>query len=338
MKSLSVRYRPNNFDDVVCQDSIVKILKKQLELENFSNVYLFAGPSGCGKTTIARIFANEINKGSGNPIEIDAASNSGVDNVRTLINSANDRSLDSEYKIYIIDECHMLTNQAWNALLKTIEEPPKYTIFMFCTTDPQKIPDTIKNRCMRFNLTRIPYNDIKSRLQYICFEEGFVNFDDTIDFIAKTSRGQMRDAIATLEKCAAYSNDLNIEDSLKAINQISYDVLFDIINSIIDGEEMKLINLVDSLYFTGYDMKLFIDQFLNFCLDLSKYCIVQNMNFTQLPLFYEDKVKTSTTFENNKSYYAYVVDKLFELKNNLKTDLNPKTTVDIYLLRLARCQ
>ena len=131
MRSLATIYRPVDFDSVKSQESIIKILKRQLELEQFSNVYLLCGPSGCGKTTVARIFANEVNKGKGIPIEIDAASNNGVDNIRNIIDAADGRSLDSEYKIFIIDECHMLTTQSWNALLKTIEEPPKYTIFYF---------------------------------------------------------------------------------------------------------------------------------------------------------------------------------------------------------------
>lgn len=338
MKSLSVKYRPDNFSDVCSQESTIKILERQLEVSKFSNVYLFAGPSGCGKTTLARIFAHEINDHKGEPIEIDAASNSGVDNIRVIINAANERSLDSEYKIYIIDECHALSNSSWQALLKTIEEPPKYTMFMFCTTDPQKIPDTIKNRCMRFNLTRIPYLEIFNRLMHICQEEGFINYEETCDFIARTCKGQMRDAIATLEKCATYSNDLYIEISLKAINQISYDVLFDLINAIIDGDEVKVLNIVDAIYLDGYDLKLFIDQMLDFCLDLAKYCIGSNIEFTHLPVIYEDKIRLSTGFDNNTNYYTYIVDKLFELKNTLKNDLNPKITIDIYMLRMVRCQ
>ena len=153
MEALAVKYRPKTFEDVVSQNAIIRILRKQIELKQFKNCYLFCGASGCGKTTVARIFANAINQGNGNPIEIDAASNNGVDNVRQLIKTASERSLDSEYKIIIIDECHALTTQAWQAFLKCIEEPPMYTIFIFCTTDPQKIPTTIINRTMRFNFS-----------------------------------------------------------------------------------------------------------------------------------------------------------------------------------------
>lgn len=338
MKSLATTYRPIDFDEVKCQESIIKILKRQLELEQFSNVYLFCGPSGCGKTTVARIFASKVNKERGNPIEIDAASNNGVDNIRTIIDSASGRSLDSEYKVYIIDECHMLTTQSWNALLKTIEEPPRYTIFIFCTTDPQKIPDTIKNRCMRFNFTRITYEDIKNRLMYICEKEGYVNYVEICDYIAKTSNGQLRDAVATLEKCASYSIDLSIEDSLRVINLISYDILFKLINSIIDGKEEEVLNIINNLYLSGTELQLFVDQFLEFNLDLFKYCITGNISLTHFPVLYENDIQVATRFDGNTDYYTYVVNKLFELKNCLKNDLTPKITIDIYMLRIVRCQ
>lgn len=338
MRSLATTYRPVDFDSVKSQESIIKILKRQLELEQFSNVYLLCGPSGCGKTTIARIFANEVNKGKGIPIEIDAASNNGVDNIRNIIDAADGRSLDSEYKIFIIDECHMLTTQSWNALLKTIEEPPKYTIFIFCTTDPQKVPDTIKNRCMRFNFTRISSEDIRNRLIYICKEENYTNYEETCDYISRTSNGQMRDAIATLEKCASYSNDLSIENSLKAINLISYDLLFKLINSIIDDKEEDVLNIINDLYLSGMDLKVFIDQFLEFNLDLFKYCITNNMGLTHLPKMYENDAQIATKFDGNTDYYSYIINKLFELKNCLKSDLTPKMTIDIYMLRIVRCQ
>ena len=172
-EALATIYRPRKFEEVCSQTSIVKILQRQIDTGEFKNSYLFCGSSGCGKTTCARIFANEINKGVGSPIEIDGASNNGVENVKMIIKAAQERSIDSKYKIYIIDECHALTSQAWQAFLKCIEEPPTYTIFIFCTTDPQKIPETIKNRVQRFTFNRIPTNIIKDRLAYICRQEGF---------------------------------------------------------------------------------------------------------------------------------------------------------------------
>ena len=171
-QALAVKYRPRDFREVCGQKSVIKVLERQLQLNIIKHCYLFCGSSGCGKTTLARIFANKINEGIGEPIEIDAASNSGVENVRSIIKQAQERSIEGKYKIFIIDECHALSNQAWQAFLKCIEEPPMYTIFMFCTTDPQKIPATITNRVMRFQINKLPTKDIISRLKQICKEEG----------------------------------------------------------------------------------------------------------------------------------------------------------------------
>lgn len=167
IKTLAVKYRPLSFDDVVEQDEVKAILRQQLQTGTTKNAYLFVGSAGTGKTTCARIFANEINNFKGNPIEMDAASNNSVDDARDLIQQAKTKSIDSDYKVFIIDECHMLTNAAWNALLKLIEEPPAKSIFIFCTTDPQKIPKTILSRVQRYDFQRISQQGIVDRLKSI---------------------------------------------------------------------------------------------------------------------------------------------------------------------------
>lgn len=181
-EALATKYRPRTLEEMVSQNSIVKILNKQLETGQIHNTYLFCGASGCGKTTAGRAFAaklNDVPYGKDMPgvIEIDAASNNGVDNVREITKSAMERSIQSKYKVYIIDECHALSSSSWQAFLKVLEEPPAHTIFIFCTTDPQKIPATILNRVMRFNFTRIPSDLICDRLNYICEAEGFTNYE-----------------------------------------------------------------------------------------------------------------------------------------------------------------
>lgn len=165
--SLAVKYRPKIWSDVCEQNATLAILQQQLIANDIKNSYLFCGPAGCGKTTCARIFANEINKGNGAPIELDAASNNSVDDVREIIQQAKTTSLDSEYKVFIMDEVHALSNQAWQAMLKVLEEPPAKSIFIMCTTDPQKIPKTILSRVQRYDFQRISTNAILDRLKKI---------------------------------------------------------------------------------------------------------------------------------------------------------------------------
>ena len=338
MISLSVKYRPTKFNDVSSQTSIIRILSRQIDTNTFKNAYLFCGSSGCGKTTIARIFANEINKYQGNPIEIDAASNNGVDNVKQIIKSASERSLDSEYKIYIIDECHALTSQAWQAFLKCIEEPPKYTVFIFCTTEKNKVPDTIKNRCQVFNFNRIPSELIKLRLEYICKQEGLLNYEDACDYISRICKNQMRDGISLLEQCAAYDINLNIENVLEVLGSYSYTVYFKLINSLIDGNLDSIVNIINNIYNDGIDLKLFVDQFLSFILDISKYIICNNLTVTKFPSNQLEEIKKATNFENPLQYYQYVMNKLMTLKNDIKNDTDIKSTVDVYFIQLGSYQ
>lgn len=173
-QALAIKYRPKTFDDVVEQSEVRTILENQLATDAVQHCYLFVGGAGTGKTTTARIFANAINKGQGNPIELDAASNNSVDDMRDLIQQAQTKSLTSEYKVFIVDECHMITTQGWNAILKLIEEPPAKSIFIFCTTNPEKIPRTILSRVQRFDFSRISDTGIINRLKYILDTENSV--------------------------------------------------------------------------------------------------------------------------------------------------------------------
>lgn len=166
-QSLAVKYRPRNFSEVVEQSATKIILQQQLDSGEIKNAYLFCGGAGTGKTTCARIFANEINKGKGSPIELDAASNNSVDDVREIIQQAKTTSLDSEYKVFIMDEVHALSNQAWQAMLKVLEEPPAKSIFIMCTTEKNKIPKTILSRVQQFDFQRISTNAIADRLKKI---------------------------------------------------------------------------------------------------------------------------------------------------------------------------
>jgi DNA polymerase-3 subunit gamma/tau len=335
-QSLAVKYRPKTFSDVSSQTSTIKILQKQLELKQYSNVYGFSGPTGVGKTTLARIFANAINGGQGNPIEIDGASNNGVDNIRNIIHDAKERSIGSEYKVYIIDECHMITPAGWNAFLKTIEEPPTYTIFMFCTTDIQKVPSTIKNRWMGFNLTKVSAEHIKTRLEHISKQEGFNNYTESCDYISKISDGGMRDAVSMLEKSSNYSKDLSISNVLNALGTSSYQSFFNLTDVIIDGNEKEVINIVEKLYQEGIDLKVFIDSYFEFTLDLNKFCIFNDMKVTKIPLSMEKETKYTTSITNNSVYFNKFNSTILDLKNTIKNDSFIKSTITLMLLKMCR--
>lgn len=336
-ESLAVRYRPRTFSDCCGQSSIIKILTRQIETHEFKNAVLFAGASGCGKTTCARIVANMLNEGKGEPIELDAASNNGVENVRQIIHDAQERSIESKYKVYILDECHCFTSAAWQAFLKCIEEPPTYTIFIFCTTDPQKIPETIKNRVQRFTFNRISTDQIKDRLSYICRQEGFTNYEESVDYLSKLAEGGMRAAITFLDKSSSYSTDLNINNVLSALGNYSYNTFFSLINNMIDGNETEVLKIISDFYDEGNDLKLFVDQFLNFCMDVTKYALFKSTSVTRIPMSMESLLQSSTNFDNASKYYAYVLDKLLILKNMLKNDASPRSTIEILFLQITRC-
>ena len=341
-QALAVKYRPQTFEEVVGQNVTVTILKKALETRSFKNTYLFCGKSGCGKTTLARIFAKEINRGIGDPIEIDAASNNGVDQVRAIIDSANQRSLTGEYKIYIIDEAHAITSQGWQAFLKGIEEPPMYTIFIFCTTEPNKIPATILNRVQRYNISAISNENIKKRLEYICKQEGFTNYDQTCDLISKIAQGGMRDAITYLDQCADYSTDLTIDNSKKIIGDLSYEAMLKLTNFLIDGDEGKMLALIDYLSDTGRDLKQFVNLYLEFVLDILKYILFDDISLTSIPAYLEtiqDKtvnVKYTIGIDNNIAWFNALADILLETKTAIKYDSSYKSTIKAYLLRVIR--
>lgn len=335
MESLACRYRPKDFSDVCSQEATIKILEQQLSTGSFVNCYLFTGPSGVGKTTIARILANKINQGQGTPIEIDGASNNGVDNVRAIIESAQERALDAQYKVFIIDECHAITSAGWAAFLKCLEEPPKYTIFMFCTTNPEKIPDTIKNRLMRFSLFSVSLPKIQQRLNYICEQEGFIDYNEGIEYIAKLAGGNLRDAISMLEKCSHYSNTISISNVLTCLGDFSYDTFFKLTNSLIDGDKTTALSIIDNYCNTGVDIGRFVDQYLEFILDLNKYCIFNSMSVIKIPASMEKDIKYTTGIENGAAWYSWLLNKVLNIKNAIRYDDSVKNTVEIMFLNIC---
>lgn len=257
MKSLAITYRPKTFEDVVEQENIKAILQEQISTNTFKNCYLFTGGAGTGKTTCARIFASEINSHKGTPIEIDAASNNGVENIREIIDNAKFKALDAPYKVYIIDECHMLSIGAWNAMLKLLEEPPAATLFLLCTTDPQKIPPTILSRVQRYDFQRITFNSIVERLKFILeSENGSIpctgQFEFTKAFQKKFKKGQVASFKRTSPNVYLLDEDVEVEyeNLIKAgnfkIDLVTYEQeALEYIAKIADGGMRDAITLLD---------------------------------------------------------------------------------------------
>ena len=335
-QSLAVKYRPKSFEETLGQSSTIKILERQLELGKLSHCYLFAGASGAGKTTSARIFAMEINKHKGSPIEIDAASNNGVDAIRAIVDSARERAVDSEYKIFIIDECHSISSQGWQAFLKCIEEPPEYTIFMFCTTNPEKVPETIQNRVMRLNISKVDTRLIAERLKFICKQEGFTNYDEACDYLSKLGNGGVRDSIAYLEKCANYNPDLSIDNVLECLGNFSYDSFFNLTGALLNGDEAEVLSMVEDYYNSGNDLKMFIENFLEFSLDLAKYCLFRSMSIVKIPSSLESRCIGYSSIPDILDYTNNLVSKLLDIKNAIRQDINPKNTVEVMLINICR--
>lgn len=337
---LAVKYRPVTLSEMMGQTITTKILEKAIEHKNYKNAYLFAGPSGCGKTSISRCFANAINGGIGEPIEVDAASNNGVDNVRAIIEAATERSLVGEYKIFIIDECHMITTAGWNAFLKGLEETPPFTIFMFCTTEPQKIPATILNRVQRYNITKIDAETIKNRLTYICQSEGFTNYEGLCDLLSKTSHGCMRDAIMKLDQCADLSTDLSLDIVKPVLGVLSYEAMFTLTWALQDKDEAKVLAVINTLYNSGKELKNFIEIYLEFVLDLVKFSLVQDINCTSIPNYLATEtnpvVQQTLQFPEIKTWLNDLTDLLLKIKLETKYDSFYKSTIEAFLIRFCR--
>jgi DNA polymerase-3 subunit gamma/tau len=320
---LANKYRPKKFEDVSEQGAIKTIIENQIKSNDIRNAYLFCGGAGTGKTTCARIVAGMINEGQGNPIELDAASNNSVDDVRRIITDSKFKSMDSKYKIYIIDECHSLSNAAWQAMLKLLEEPPKSTVFIFCTTDPQKIPGTILSRVQRYNFQRISKEGIIKRLKYIIDSENNENinkisYEDTaIEYIAKQAQGGMRDAITTLDKCLQYNNNLSLQNVVTVLSSgVTPYELFDFTLLLLNKDSKKALDMLNSFFMSGIDMSLLLNMYFEFLLNIQKYLVLGDKSISNLP---EDILnRCSTTMTNTIRSY---VQKLYNVINAPKMDI-----------------
>jgi DNA polymerase-3 subunit gamma/tau len=337
--NLATKYRPKKFENIVCQDNVKIVLQNQIDTNEFKQAYLFCGSAGTGKTTSARIFANEINKGEGRIIEIDGASNNGVDNIRNLIDNCKMKSLDGTYKVFIIDEVHMLSIGAFNALLKILEEPPKGTIFILCTTDPQKIPATILSRVQRFDFKRIPTQRIMNRLTYIIKKENQTRTeqieytDEALQYIAQLAEGGMRDAITKLDTVLGFTQNITSDAVIKCLGLTSTQFILEILDNIIAKEPKNILGAIDTIFLEGKDLKLFIKDSIKVLIDVIKFQMGSSSN--NLPQSCQARV-TNIIKHSTPGQLLSILDSYNSLYFKIRYEHNPKIFIESEMLYLCK--
>ena len=336
-QALYRKYRPNTFEDFIDQENVKKILVNSIKNNKISHAYMFFGPRGIGKTSMAKIFAKAINCTNFNEkndvcnhcdncidsnnqsvdiVEIDAASNNGVDQIRDLKNKISIVPSNLKYKVYIIDEVHMLTNSAFNALLKTLEEPPSHVVFILATTEFYEVPETIVSRCQCFGFNRISMKSMENRLKLISKKENIDITDDAISEIAAYSNGGLRDAIGMLDKLRSFTTDKITVDIFKSINgMVSQEDINKFYQYSLSLEYENVLKIIDKINEQGYDFKNFIERVMIYTRD-------------KIVNYYEKKAKEDLDVSLNVKY----VNSLNEILNKLKETVNPVIIVQVLIL------
>ena len=348
--SLYRKYRPRKFSEVVGQEVVVKILKNCIVNNKIGHAYIFSGPRGTGKTSIAKIFSKAINCLSNDNgdlcgkcdicqmnfdeeidiIEIDAASNNGVDEIREIRNNVKLMPAHLKYKVYIIDEVHMLSTSAFNALLKTLEEPPKNVIFILATTEFNKIPATVVSRCQKFDFKKLTNKQISERLKYILKEENKNLDDDVIDLIAYLSDGGLRDAINMLDQILSIEkDDITIDDVYYLIGDVNENIIFDLLNSIISSDIKNTLNLIDDLYNEGKNFVTICDRLQM----LIRNIIIYNNTKDYFQKSYEKKLEQFTKIDIE--LLIKLSEELFKLINDIRKTSNQKIVMEIYMIKMS---
>ena len=352
-KALYRTYRPQTFEEVAGQQHIVKTLKNALQSGKIAHAYLFAGPRGTGKTSMAKLFAKALNCDHGvgcqcnecknckaiidgshpDVLELDAASNNGVDEVRDLIDKVKYGTILGRYKVYIIDEVHMLSTGAFNALLKTLEEPPEHVIFILATTEPHKILPTILSRCQRYDFEKVSDKDIKDRLHDILDKEGVTFNEAAINLIIKLADGGMRDALSILEKVLAYSgNSLNEQDILDIFSLESTEEKIALLNSIIHHDTKDVLDRLHKYISSGTDIKRLTEDLLSILKDVLIYN--SSFNGAYLEILKENEAQEVTKFIDNENAIR-MIDVLMDAIKDFKNVTSITSLFEITLLKLT---
>ena len=352
-KALYRTYRPQTFEEVAGQQHVVKTLKNALATGKIAHAYLFAGPRGTGKTSMAKLFAKALNCEHGigcqcnecrncvaimdgshpDVLELDAASNNGVDEIRELIDKVKYGTILGRYKVYIIDEVHMLSAGAFNALLKTLEEPPEHVIFILATTEPHKILPTILSRCQRYDFEKVSDQDIKDRIKVILDEEGVPFNEDAVNLIIKLADGGMRDALSILEKVLAYSrNTLNEQDILNIFSLESTEEKIALLNSIINHDVKDVLDRLNKYISSGTDIKRLTEDLLSILKDVLIYNSSYNVSY--LEILRDDNVESVANLLDNETTLK-MIDVLMDTLKDYKNVTSIASLFEITLLKLS---
>ena len=348
-------YRPQSFSEVVGQEHIVRTLKNAIKYNKVAHAYLFSGPRGTGKTTIAKIFAKavncdhtdlfdscnecpncvEINKGSSDCcIEMDAASNNGVDDVREIKDKVKYLPTNGKYKVYIIDEVHMLSNSAFNALLKTLEEPPKHIIFILATTEPHKVPATILSRCQRFDFRAVSQSDIDKRIKIIAEKEHISITEDAIKLIARSAEGGMRDALSLLDQAISYGGEEITPDDVHMVNgSVSNEAIMEIAKATIDCDNLASIKVIEGLLESGKEIPRIINDLMVFYRDVLLYKNVKGYKADE-PLYSNQDFMELAKKISNKRLYFYL-DILNDTLNSIKISNQKRAFLEMALIKMG---
>ncbi|MDD3102655.1 MAG: DNA polymerase III subunit gamma/tau [Candidatus Cloacimonetes bacterium] len=352
---LARKYRPQNFAEVYAQDHVTKILQSAIASGRIAHAYLFSGPRGVGKTSLARIMAKSLNCEQGpttqpcnkctncveitsgvspDVIEIDGASNTGVDDIRELQRELLYAASGAKYKIYIIDEVHMLSKNAFNALLKTLEEPPENVIFIFATTEPHKVLPTIISRCQRYDFKRIPVDAIVARLRDLCEQEGIKMDDESMYLIARKADGGLRDALSLMDQTISYcAEDISIEQVRQIFGMIPNQVYHDFMQMIKAHDSQNLIIELHNIFEEGTDLQEFIGNMLEYLrvVLLSKLGIkIKDISPDEMPLFEE----VAQSFSQND--LLYIMSQLMQTKTDIRLSNNPYLLIEAMMIKLSR--
>ena len=357
-KALYRVYRPRKFEDVVGQEHITKTLKNQIENNNIGHAYLFSGTRGTGKTSTAKIFSravNCLNSTNQEPcneceickdilndniidvVEIDAASNNSVDDIRELRENVKYSPTKAKYKVYIIDEVHMLSQGAFNALLKTLEEPPSYVIFILATTEPHKIPATILSRCQRFDFKRVTVSDITSRMKKICLEENIEVEEKALNLIARNSQGALRDALSILDQCISFGgNTIEYKDVVELLGTVNLEQLFDLSDYIINQDTKQSLKALNEFIIWGKDIRNLINDLIDHFRNLM-ICKVSNDldEIISLPKETIEQLKEQAKTINNNDLIR-ILNILSTTQDSMKTSSNPRVLAEVTIMKIAQ--